>query len=1092
MAQWLASVGLEKYAEVFARQEIDFDLLPDLTSDDLKEMGISLGDRKRLLQAIGRRSMSTTATRRTATEVSVFATGESGVERRQITITFCDLVGYTELSGRLDPEELADVVRAYQSSCSQVIERWEGYIAKFLGDGVLAYFGWPRAHEDDAERAVRAGLELCATVARQRAGDGTVLAARVGVATGLVMVGELIGEGVAQQEAVVGATPNLAARLQSIATPGHVAIAPSTRDLLGDLFELTNLGKFEIKGFSEPLSIHQVDRAAESSSRFEARIGRGLTPFVGRADELETLHRCWDDAVARRGSTVLITGEAGIGKSRLASALIDYAGTQPHVVLKDQCSPYHSNTALHPVIEQFTRQAKITRDDSDDVRLDKLVQMLRDTVGDDAETIAIMATLLSIPFTHRFPALTLGALRQRERTMEIVNQFALGISRTAPLLLVIEDAHWADPTTLDALERHVTLVPHEQILAVVTARPGFAPAWRGWAHVTVVDLSRVPNAAAHDIVARVAGAKTVPAAVAARIVGTADGVPLFVEELTRTVIESGQLVDRGDRYELTRSAVDLAIPATLRDSLAARVDRLGQDKELAQVASAIGRSFPPALLARVVEMDAARLERRLSLLVEAGVVDAQGPATERRFSFRHALIQEVAYRSLLKASRRKIHERIAAALEESFPAEVQAHPETLGLHLAEAGLNERAAEQFLMAARRALRVSAPSEALAHLTRGLDLVRGLPSGPRRDLVALRLHATSGTTWMLARGWATPEVATAYKAATELSHAASNAAEAVWILWGAWVHSHVRGRINEAQGLSDRISAVARQSGDPEAALIAEMIAFQVAHYAGRLVESGDRERAFQASFRPDRHRALIHQYSTDLQLVGEVHRAIGLWILGRADDALALARRAESLARSLEHPYSISWCLTWGALPYLLDGQLDELEPRLAEGVAIAASQGFAYTEALGTVLSGWLDGERGDVVGGLARMDAGLAAFTATGAEIAVPFFLTLEAGLLRRVDRCADALDVLSRAQDQVERWGERWQESEIHRERGEVLMRLHDFAGARESLRRAGDVAAEQHAPTWQRHAATSLARLHELESRAGRDHDLHRTST
>lgn len=1080
VADWLASIQLEKYAEVFEREAIDADLLSDLTSDDLKEMGIPLGDRKRLLKAIADRAI-TTATRRAASNATAFPTGESGAERRQITIIFCDLVGYTELAGRLDPEDVGDAVRTYQAACSEVIERWDGYIAKFLGDGVLAYFGWPRAHEDDAERAVRAGLDLCATVARQRANDGTFLNARVGVATGLVMVGELIGEGVAQQEAVFGATPNLAARLQSIADPGRVAIAPSTRELIGDLFELTDLGRFDVKGFSEPLSVHQVDRAAESSTRFEARSGRGLTPFVGRDEELNTLRRKWDEAGRGNGSAVLITGEAGIGKSRLATALVEYARQGPHQILKDQCSPYHSNSALHPVTEQFTRFARIDRDDSDEVRLAKLTQMLRDTIGDDAETVAIMATLLSIPFTPRFPALSLGAVRQRERTIEIVNQFALRLSRAAPVLLVLEDAHWSDPTTLDALERLLTLLPNERVLAVITARPGFERPWLNQAHVAHLDLTRVPNAAAHDIVARVAGGKAFPSVVADRIVATADGVPLFVEELTRTVIESGQLVDRGDRFELSGSVVDLAIPATLRDSLAARVDRLGQEKDVAQVAAAIGRTFPAALLGRVIQEDDERLERRIARLVETGVFDVHGSAAERRLSFRHALIQEVAYRSLLKASRKRIHERIAAALEQWFLAETQAHPETLGFHLAEAGFNERAAEQFLMAAGRALNVSAPTEALAHLNRGLDLVRDVAPGARRDLVCLRLYATLGTAWMLARGWATPEVETAYKSATELSYAASDTAEAVWILWGAWVHSHVRGRLHEAKALSERIRAVARTSGDPEAALIADMIALQEAHYAGRLIEAEEHRRALESNFRPERHRALINQYSTDLQLVGQIHRAIALWILGQPDDALALAWQAESLARSLAHPYSMSWCLTWGALPYLLRGELDELERRLAEGVAIATSQGFAYTEALGVVLGGWLVGERGDLAAGLAQMESGLSAFTATGAEIAVPFFLTLKAELLSRAGRHADALAAVEQALAQVERWGEAWQRSEIHRVKGDILLQMHEPEQARDNLRLAMEIARKQCALGWQLRAATSLARLDIYEHHA-----------
>jgi class 3 adenylate cyclase/predicted ATPase/DNA-binding transcriptional ArsR family regulator len=1068
---WLRATGLGKYEDTFRRNEIDVAILGDLTSDDLREMEIPLGDRKRLLKAIAARSATPA---REAPAPAVSAGGEAVVERRQLTILFCDLVGYTELSGRLDPEDVADTMRGYRACCTEVLARWDGYIAKFLGDGVLAYFGWPRAHEDDATRAVHAGLALCEAVSRMCAHDGTSLAARVGIATGLVMVGEVIGEGASLQEAVVGATPNLAARLQALARPGSVVVAATTRALLGDQFALSDLGVHAMKGFAEPVRAWGVEGTGAATTRFEARSGHAVTPIVGRDRETRRLIDAWSRAAAGRGQVVAIAGEAGIGKSRLVLALVEHVRGTPHSLFQAQCSPFHTTTVLHPFLEQVGRLARLGHADTADGKLDKLEAWIARTGLDVADSAPLYAALMGVPFEHRFPPIPVSPQRLRERTAELFTRFVVRQAVDAQALVIVEDVHWADPTTLTALEHLVDRVASERALLVVTSRPGFDPPWLAHANVTAIALDRVSRSAAREMVGHSAGNKALPADVLDLILARTDGVPLFVEELTRTVIESGQLRDAGDRYELQGAAPDLSIPATLRDSLAARLDRLEVNKELAQVGATIGRTFAADLLADVMGIPEPTLRKRLDVLSEAGIVEPRGSGTSRRYAFRHALIQEVSYESLLRTSRRTIHARIAEALEARYPGVIEAQPETLAHHLAEAGASLRAAEYLLAASRKALRVAATSEAIAHVSRGLELVEGLPRSAPRDLTTLRLHASLGTAYMLARGWAAPEVETAYAAANALSHAASDPGEAVWILWGIWVHSHVRGRIDQAIAMSRRIRDVAVQYGDPDALLIADMITLQVNCYAGRLDDAVASCSAMESAFRPERHRSLINLYSTDLELVSLVHRSLALWIRGAAGDALALARQAERLARGLEHPYSVAWSLTWGAMPLLLQGDLDALMTRLEEGLAIAAEHDYAYLTALGTMMRGWADAQRGQLLPGIGALESGLAAFQATGAEIVVPHFRTLLAELLGRAGRTDEALEQLRLASEQIERWGERWQEAEVHRVRADVLSGSeHPRADVERGYERAIAVADAQGARAWSRRAREGLAR-------------------
>src|SRR6266700_3479708 len=586
----------------------------------------------------------------------------------------CDLVGSTALSARLDPEDMRAVIDAYHAACARITLTYDGFLAEFRGDGILAYFGYPLAHEDDAERSVRAGLDIIAAIARLETHAAEPLAVRIGIATGVVVVGDLSREGAWREDAVVGETPNLAARLQALAEPGTIVVAASTRRLLGDLFHLRDLGRHEVKGIAEPVAAWEVEGVADSESRFEAVRAAGLTDFIGREDELEFLLERQRLAWKGEGQIVLISGEPGIGKSRLVAALAERIASQPHTRLRYQCSPYHTNSALRPFIAQLERAAGFKADDTSEQRLDKLEALLAMGASPVQAVAPLFAALLSIPFGERYPPLALSPTQQRRRTLAaLLDQFE-GLARQQPVLLVFEDAHWADATSLELLDLTVERVRQLPVLALFTFRPEFEPPWVGLPNVSTLTLGRLDRDDVENMVAGVTAGRVLPAEVMKQIVAKTDGNPLFVEELTKTVLEAGILVADDGGYRLDGPLPPLAIPETLQDSLMARLDRLAPVREIAQIGAAIGREFSYSLLRVLVGRDETALRHGLAQLQQAGLVFRRGEPPEAVYSFKHALVRDAAYESLLKSRRQVLHLRIAEALRDRFPQIADTEP----------------------------------------------------------------------------------------------------------------------------------------------------------------------------------------------------------------------------------------------------------------------------------------------------------------------------------------------------------------------------------------------------------------------------------
>ena len=752
---WLQGLGLERYVPAFRDNEIDWEALPKLTAEDLKDLGVVLGGhRRKLLDAIA--ALGAEAPAAAGTAVSSDAPAPGDAERRQLTVMFCDLVGSTALSTRLDPEDLREVIGAYHRAVAEVVTGFDGFISRYMGDGVLIYFGYPQAHEDDAERAVRAGLGAIDTVSRLDI-KSVNLQTRVGIATGLVVVGDLIGEGSAQEQSVVGETPNLAARLQALAEPDAVVIAAGTRRLVGDLFEYRDLGAVEIKGIAAPVPAWQVLRPSAVASRFEALRGSALAPLIGREEEIDLLLRRWARAKTKDGQVVLISGEPGIGKSRITAELEGRLHAEPHIRLRYFCSPYCRDSALYPFIDQLWHAAEFARDDLPEAKLEKLEGVLARAAPPD-EDVALLAELMSLPSSERHPLPNLTPQRKKERILEALIRQLEGLPRRQPVVMVFEDAHWVDPTSRELLDLTVERVRNLPVLLIVTFRPEFQAPWTGQPQVTMLALNRLDRRDRTVLVEQIAGGKALPDEVVAQIADRTDGVPLFVEELTKSVLESGLLREEADRYVLDRALPPFAIPTSLHDSLMARLDRFASVRLVAQIGAAIGREFSYALLRPVSRLPENELQAALGRLVASELVFQRGTPPDAVYSFKHALVQDAAHGSLLRATRQQLHAQIAEALEAHSPELMDIQPELLAEHYAEAGLVQKSLACWAKAGHRSAARSAMAEAAAQFQKGLEQLALLPDTPERRRYELEIRSSLGAVLLVVKGYAAHEIGT----------------------------------------------------------------------------------------------------------------------------------------------------------------------------------------------------------------------------------------------------------------------------------------------------------------------------------------------
>ena len=1080
---WLRNLGLGKYEAVFRENDIDETVLPSLTHENLKELGVaSFGHRVKLLDAIvalrsaasGKAPLVDAGT----TSSTPSAHPEDRAERRQVTVMFSDLVGSTALSARMDPEDLREVISAYQKCVAETVGRFGGFVAKYMGDGVLVYFGYPQAHEDDAERAVRAGLELVAAVSGLK--THAALQTRVGIATGLVVVGDLIGSGASQEQAIVGETPNLAARLQGAAEPNSVVIAESTRRLVGSLFEVDDLGARDLKGVSGPVRAWAALRPASVESRFDALHTSGLTELIGREEELELLLRRWSKVKTGQGQVVLLSGEPGIGKSRLTAALLERLAGESHTRLRYFCSPQHTDSALYPIISQMERAAGFTHADTETVKLDKLdaVLALASTSKQDA---ALFAEMLSLPDDGRYSALELTPQQRRQKTLEALHAQVETFSRKSPVLMIFEDAHWADPTSLEAFGRTVARIATLPVLLLVTFRPEFEAPWIGRTYVATIHLDRLGEREIAAMIDRVTGNKPLLESVKQDIIERSDGIPLFVEEMTKAVLEAAG-EDAAERTVAAIQPSSASVPASLHASLMARLDRLGPAKEVAQIGAVIGREFSKALIAAVSRKADAELQAALGRLTAAGLLFTQGAPPHVTFLFKHALVQDAAYSTLLRDRRRALHKCIAETLESDFVEVGENQPELLARHYAEAGLIEKAASQWGKAGQRSLARSALVEAVGHLNRALKQIGLLPSTAalRREQTKLELALVNAL--MHTKGYAAPETKTALDRARALIERAGTSGEAAddplllfSLLYGYWVASYAAFDGDATLGLAAQFLTLAERQGTTVALTVGHRIMGISLVETGRIADGQAHLDKALTLYDPAEHRLIATRFGQDSRTSILSFLARTQWLLGYPDAARRNAERAVKLAREIS-PAGLMHALGFTFLPQICIGSYETVNTLLDELVALADEKGSPLWKVSGLIFRGCLLATMGKGADAIHTLTEQIPKYLASGTRLWMPSILSCLAtayadqGQFEQASRCID--EVIAN----VETTKQKWCEAEVHRLAGEVALKSPppDATKAEAYFQRALAVARQQQARSWELRAAMSLARL------------------
>jgi class 3 adenylate cyclase/predicted ATPase len=998
----------------------------------------------------------------------------TGSERRHLTVLFCDIVESTRLAKTLDPEDLIKITRTYYEHCGRAISQFDGVIASYLGDGIMALFGYPRAHEDDAERAIYAALSIIDVVKTLDRKEHPPIRVRIGIATGLVVVGEDKTHALVKEKAVVGETPNKAAHLQAVAEPNSILISEAARQLVGDVFELERLELSNIKGASGPETAWRVVCGKPVASRFAAHAGT-LTTFFGRTQEVALLMDRWQEANQGEGQVILLAGEAGIGKSRIIETFRNRLSSGDETVMHHQCSPYHIDSALYPIITELEHAAGLKMDDSLAVRLGKLEDLLRRDGADLPETIPLVASLLSIPSDEPYPLADLDPQRRKERTLSVLVDRLVELASRCPLLVLVEDLHWADPTTLDFFSRAMLRLREMRALLIMTFRPEFKAPWTGHAHVTALLLNRLGRRHCRAMIESVANGKTLPSIVTEQIIEKSDGVPLFVEELTKTVLESGLLQENDDSWALAGAVQEFAIPATLQDSLLARLDRYPSVKEVAQLGAAIGREFSYNLLAAVANMPESELQNALGKLADAELVFSRGVPPAASYIFKHALVQDAAYETMLKSKRHQLHGRIAKALEDRFPEVMNTQPEILAHHYTQAGLTENAVTWWNTAGEHAIRRSANMEAVRHFGRAIELLQSAPELVAHDERELAIRIKMSGPLIATGGYVTAELADNYATAWKLCGKLGEDKAVFPVMYGQWVIPYVRGDMQAALANSERFLRRAERQADTGLLMMGHRIYGSSHVWRGDTLKGSEHLRHALSMYRASEHDQLAYIFSQHPRTAALAHLCLALQHLGFLDQAMEAGLEAISEAKRFGHFNSIAYSLCFVSLLIMLRRDTTRLKSTAGELLQLAEQYSAAYWALWAKPMLGWVAAQEGDVESGIRQMHESTEKLQKQKANLWVPQTLLLEAEILGKAAQYRRAYSLLDAAQALIEPLDQRFYEAELHRVRGAVLMAEHpDSPKALESLDRAIDVARQQNSRFLELRACVSKAQL------------------
>jgi class 3 adenylate cyclase/tetratricopeptide (TPR) repeat protein len=998
-------------------------------------------------------------------------------ERRQLTVMFCDLVGSTSLSERLDAEEHREVLRAYQDRCSRVVDGLSGHVAQYLGDGLLVYFGFPIAHEDAAERSVLAGLRILDEMADLNTELPHPVEVRVGVHTGPVVVGD-VGGGVGRQRLALGVTPNIAARLQAVAEPGTVVISEATRHLVQGLFDCRDLGPHTLPGITRPIDVYRVMAQSETMTRFEVARARGLPALVGRDEEFHSLLRRWPLAVEGEGHVVMVSGEAGIGKSRLVQALRDRLDSDEVSRIEFRCSPHHRNTPLYPVIDYLERLLELGKGTSAREKLTRLEQAIASLRNLPEDALPLLSALLSLPHPKGFPELDQAPQLQRERTLDAIVAWLMEAAQNRPILNVWEDLHWADPSTLELLGMILERAMSGPMLSILTHRPEFEPPWQVGEHVSAMNLARLAESDVEAIVDHITGGAALPETVLAHIVAKTDGVPLFVEELTKTILESGVVRRSNGDFELSGPLDSLAIPETLQDSLMARLDGFGAAKEIAQLGATLGREFSYELTEAIAPISGDELDKALAILLDAELLLPSDGPDGRHFVFRHALIQDTAYESLLKSRRQQVHAQVARTLEERFPETVETKPEVLAHHYTEAGAWIEAVSYWQRAAEKSVERSANLEAVNQLMRALEIQRQLPESSERDLQELALQVALGAPLVAVRGYASADVADVFVRARELCEKLGDMPQLFAVLFRLRSYALVHGQIEEAHELGIELVRLGEQSADAGLQLEALYALGAALFYRGDMPETLEAFERMAVHYDPALHEAHAYQFGQEPGVALYSYQGWALAFLGCPE--LARQRMAAAVARAEEvgHPFSIAF--VW-AFKSLVDWALRDPAAAGAsaqKAIAISQEYGFPIWIGIATPFLGWALAAGGEPEKGIGLVEQGIAAFKATGALVGVPHFQAIVGRACRETGDLQKGLDVVEEGLVSASGYEDRYyMAAELHREKGELLLAANGLDSADEAARcfeRAQGISRRQGARMLELRAAASRVRL------------------